>query len=195
MGSGAVTKIFADHFLWHSIPSIMSDVMEFVRGRAPQKIAAGEVVIRQGEQTGCLFFLMEGKVEILRDEVLVATASEPGILFGEMSALLGTPHTATVRAIKPCTFCIVPNALAVLQSSPEICHSVCRLLAHRLNMVNKYLVEVKHKLEGDEHIEFVIKTLEGLLHHQPKRSQAMPPFKGGKNPLSKGPALSTSKRR
>lgn len=155
----------------------MSDIMELLHGRKLQKIAAGEEVIRQGDQTGCLYFLMEGMVEILRDGVSVATACEPGVVFGEMSALLDAPHTATVRAIKPCTFCIVPDALAFLESSPGVSHSVCRLLAQRLNVLNKYLVEVKHKLEGDDHLEFVIKTLEGLLHHQPQRSHPTPPAK------------------
>ena len=148
----------------------MSDIMELLHGRELRKIASGEEVIRQGEQTGCLFFLMEGTVEILRDGVSVAKASEPGVVFGEMSALLDAPHTATVRAIGPCTFCVVPDASAFLESSPIISHYVCKLLAQRLNMLNKYLVDAKHKLEGDDRIEFVIKTLEGLLHHHPQRS-------------------------
>ncbi len=166
----------------------MSDIMEMLRGRELQTIAAGEEVIRQGDQTGCLFFLMDGAVEILRDGVSVATASEPGVVFGEMSALLDAPHTATVRATKPSTFCVVPDALAVLESSPGVSHSVCKLLAQRLNMLNKYLVDAKHKLEGDDHIEFVIKTLEGLLHHQPQRSHTTSPAKT-MGAAARGPAI------
>jgi len=148
----------------------MSDLMELLHGRELKKFAAGQDVIRQGDQTGCLFFLMEGTVEILRDGVSVATASDRGVVFGEMSALLEAPHTATVRTVGPCTFCVVPDSVAFLESSPGVSHSVCRLLARRLNVVNKYLVEVKHTLEGDDRIEVVIKTLEGLLHHHPLRS-------------------------
>ncbi len=60
--------------------------------------------------------------------------------------------------------------------------------SQRLNMLNKYLVEAKHKLEGDDHIEFVIKTLEGLLHHQPQRSHTTAPAKTmGAAP--RGPAI------
>lgn len=149
---------------------IMSDIMELLHGRELKKFAAGEEVIRQGGKTGCLFFLMEGTVEIFRDGVSVATASEPGVVFGEMSALLEAPHTATVRTIGPCTFCVVPDALAFLESSPIVSHSVCKLLAQRLNVLNKYLVDVKHKFKGDDHLDVVIKSLEGLLHHHPQRS-------------------------
>ncbi|MBE2203046.1 MAG: cyclic nucleotide-binding domain-containing protein [Chthoniobacterales bacterium] len=154
-----------------SIVGNMANILKFAEGQKAQKFAAGKEVIRQGEKTGCLFFLVEGAVEILRDGVSVATVSESGVIFGEMSALLDVPHTATVRTLKPSAFCIIPDALAVLQSSPEVSHAICKLLARRLNAVNKYLVETRHQLEGDDHLEFVIKTLEGLLHHQPKRDR------------------------
>ena len=153
----------------------MSDIMELLHGRELKKFAAGEEVIRQGGQTGCLFFLMEGAVEILRDGVPVATASERGVVFGEMSALLEVPHTATVRTIGPCTFCVVPDSLAFLESSPGVSHSVCVLLAQRLDALNKYLVDVKHKFEGDDRLDVVINSLQGLLHHHPVRSQSRTP--------------------
>ena len=157
----------------------MSDIMELLHGRKLKTYAAGEDVIRQGDQTGCLFFLMEGTVEILRDGVPVATASEPGVVFGEMSALLEIPHTATVRTIGPCTFCVVPDSRAFLESSPDLSHSVCVLLAQRLNELNKYLVDVKRKFKGDDQLDVVIKSLEGLLYYHPLRlrSRTPPPAK------------------
>jgi CRP-like cAMP-binding protein len=148
----------------------MPNILELLQGCEPHRYAAGEEVIRQGSQTGCLFFLMEGTVEILRDGVPVATSSEPGGVFGEMSALLEAPHTATVRAKTPCAVCIVPDSLAFLESSPAMSHSVSKLLAQRLNALNKYLVEVKTKREGAGHLDVVISALEGLLHHHPARS-------------------------
>ena len=152
----------------------MSDITELLQGRKLKKFAAGKEVIRQGDQTGCLFFLMEGTVEVLRDGVSVATASEPGVVFGEMSALLEVPHTATVRTIGPCTFWVVPDSIAFLESSPGVSHSVCKLLAQRLNVLNKYLVEIKHKFEGNDQLDVVIKSLEGLLHYHPLRSHTPP---------------------
>ncbi len=149
----------------------MSDMKELLGSGKLEKFAAGEDVIRQGDKTGCLFFLVEGTVEILRDGVSVATSSEPGVVFGEMSALLETPHTATVRTVVPCTFCVVPDSLKFLESSQKVSHSMSKLLARRLNALNQYLVDVKHTLEGDGRLDVVIKTLEGLLHHHPIRSQ------------------------
>lgn len=155
----------------------MTDNMEWLGSGRLETFAAGCDVIRQGDRTGCLFFLVEGTVEIFRDGVSVATSSEPGVVFGEMSALLEIPHTATVRTVAPCTFRVVPDASAFLESSKSVTHSVSRMLARRLNALNQYLVDVKQNLEGDDNLDVVIKTLEGLLHHHPLRSQTAAPGK------------------
>lgn len=165
---------------------IMSESMEFLRSGKLEKFGVGEEIIRQGDKTGCLFFLVEGTVEILRDGVSVAKSSEPGVVFGEMSALLEAPHTATVRAVVPCTFCVVPDSLAFLESSKSVSHSVCKLLAQRLNALNQYLVDVKQTLEGDDRLDVVINTLEGLLHHHPLRSRP--------DPVRTGPSLPGSEK-
>jgi CRP/FNR family cyclic AMP-dependent transcriptional regulator len=67
------------------------------------------MVIEQGGKTGLLFFLVEGAVEVLKDGMTVAKSSQPGAVFGELSALLGGNHTDTVRALQPCKFQVVQN--------------------------------------------------------------------------------------
>jgi CRP-like cAMP-binding protein len=129
---------------------------------------SGQIVIRQGDKTGCLYFLIEGAVEVLKDDVPVAIASQPSVVFGEMSVLLGESHTATVRAVKPSSFYIVENPQELLKSSPAICLHVCELLARRLDALNKYLVDVKQQFEGHDHIGMVDEVLETLLHRQPR---------------------------
>ena len=49
----------------------------------------GETIIEEGSTTGMLFFLIDGEVEVYKDDVQIAAISEPGSVFGEMSALLG----------------------------------------------------------------------------------------------------------
>jgi CRP/FNR family transcriptional regulator, cyclic AMP receptor protein len=98
----------------------------------------------------------------LKDDVTVAAASQPGVVFGEMAALLGTPHTATVRAVKPCAFYLVENARAFMESTPAVSLHICELLAGRLDSLNKYLVDVKHQFEGHDHLCMVDEVLEAL---------------------------------
>ena len=66
-----------------------------------------------------MFFLIEGAVEVYKGDVLISTTAEPGTVFGELSALLGGNHLATVNAAKPSTFYVVENPRAFLATSPD----------------------------------------------------------------------------
>jgi CRP/FNR family transcriptional regulator, cyclic AMP receptor protein len=98
----------------------------------------------------------------------VARSSEPGAVFGEMSVLLESPFTATVRALKPSAFAIIENPRQFLGSSADASLHVARLLATRLDALNKYLVDLKQQYEGHDHIGMVDKVLETLMHRHPR---------------------------
>jgi CRP-like cAMP-binding protein len=142
----------------------MSGMLGLVKGYPVRQFAAGEIVLNQGEASGFMLVLIEGSVEILRDEVCVATVSQAGAVFGEMSTLLGGPHTATVRTRVPSSFALVENPRAFLENSTEASLHVAELLARRLSALNKYLVDVKRQYEGHDHISMVDEVLETLLH-------------------------------
>src|SRR2546425_386179 len=130
----------------------MPSTLDLVRDQDQCRFETGEPILRQGETTNRLYFLIEGTVEVLKDNVRVASASEPGAVFGELSALLKIPHSATVRAVKPCSFYVVTDPLAFLKNSPPLCLLVCELLAQRLDALNKYLVDVKTQFAGHDHL-------------------------------------------
>ena len=68
----------------------MTQLFEILDTLPRRDFAAGETIIEEGSTTGMLFFLISGEVEIYKDEVpLASLMSEPGSVFGEMSALLG----------------------------------------------------------------------------------------------------------
>jgi CRP-like cAMP-binding protein len=144
-------------------------MIELVAGHKTQSFAPGEVVMEEGSPSGPLFVLVEGEVEILRENVRVAKASQPGAVFGEMSVLLGSAHTATVRALKESKFAAIENPREFLASSPDASFHIAVLLANRLDALNKYLVDVKQQYEGHDHIGMVDEVLETLMHRQPRR--------------------------
>ncbi len=147
----------------------MSPFLEHVAGHESRHFAAGEVVIDQGELTGELLVLLSGSVEILRDEVRLAKAAEAGVVFGEMSALLGGPATASVRALEPAVFAVIGEPREFLISHPEAGLYVAELLARRLDSLNKYLIDVKRQYEGHDHLGMVDEVLETLMHRQRPR--------------------------
>lgn len=151
----------------HRIP--MSPILQIVRDRELRRFDTGDIVVEQGTASGELHFLVEGRVEVLKDGVQVAVASESGVVFGEMSAFLGGPHTATVRALEPCSFFIVEDPSAFLEATPQACLQICELLARRLDAVNRYLVDVKQQFEGHDHIGLVGDVLHTLMHRHPAK--------------------------
>lgn len=146
----------------------MADILDLVAQCQTRDFATGETVMSQDSATGPLLVLIEGAVEILRDDVRIAKTAQPGAIFGEMSVLLGCAHTATVRAMKPSRFAIIENPRQFLAASPEASFHVASLLAKRLDALNKYLVDVKRQYEGHDHLDMVDEVLETLMHRQPR---------------------------
>ena len=98
----------------------MAGILDLVAELPRRRCEPAEVILEQGAPASVLLVLIEGEVEVLRDEVRVARSSEPGAVFGEMSVLMGGPCTATVRAVKPSTFAVVVEPTArPCQPAPE----------------------------------------------------------------------------
>ena len=107
-------------------------LIEFGAGLSPQSIAAGETLIAQGDYSGAIYVLIEGSLEIFKNDIQVATIDTPGALIGEMSALTGQPHSASVRAARETTLYIRPNGKDFLAAHPQLLFPVAQMLAERL---------------------------------------------------------------
>ena len=151
----------------------MRSILELLNQHEVCRFGTGETVIKEGEQTGLLFFLIEGAVEVWKDNVFISRTAEPGTVFGELSVLLGGNHLATVNAVKPCAFYVVNNPREFLMASPEVCFHVCETLATRFGTLLQYLRDVKGQFEGHEHIGMVDEVLQTLMHRTP-RSRVRP---------------------
>ena len=147
----------------------MPSLLELLKDQPAVQFATGENVIEQGSRSGTLLVLIDGSLEVLRDEVRVARVSEPGAIFGELSILLGGDHTATLRALTPCSFHVIDEPLARLRASAELSLHVAELLAHRLDALNKYLVDVKRQYEGHDHLGMVDEVLDALMRRHPRK--------------------------
>jgi len=152
----------------------MSNILSLLQGFELRHFAAGEIVLEEGTKSDELLFLAEGSVEIVKGGVLVTTVSQPGAVFGEISALLGCRHTATVRAIQPCSFYIAESPREFVEASPAIWRHVSASLARRLDAVNSFVVQAKRRLEGREHAEILNCVLDALMQRTPPRLIRVP---------------------
>jgi len=81
---------------------------------------AGETVLAAGYTTGQLLILRKGLVAVAKEAVEIARVTDPGAVFGEISALLDQPHSADVRALTSSQF-HVADAAALRPSSAPLC--------------------------------------------------------------------------
>jgi CRP/FNR family transcriptional regulator, cyclic AMP receptor protein len=131
-------------------------------------VAAGTVLLSEGTKSGRIYILDEGTLEVARGETQVAVVSERGSIFGEMSLLLDSAHTATVRAVTPAVLYEFIDGAEFLRSDPETALLVARLLAQRLYSATTYLVDLKRQYAGHgTHLAMVSEVLASLVHQQP----------------------------
>ncbi|HYV69410.1 MAG TPA: cyclic nucleotide-binding domain-containing protein, partial [Pseudolabrys sp.] len=120
---------------------------------------AGETVLANGSRTNELLILKNGSVAVVRQGIEVARVTDPGAVFGEISALLDCPHTADVHALTTSHFHVAhPAAL----QDPAALFYVAAILARRLDRTNQALVELTNQIEVGEPRSAIASTIEKM---------------------------------
>lgn len=145
----------------------MTELLDACR-RFPEKtVSAGETLIEQDTTTGKLFVVVDGEFSVHSGKTEIASVGEPGAVFGEMSLLLSTPHTASVTASKESRVYVIDDGLKFLRSDAEIMFHVAHVLAARLQMLTSYLADLKTQYGGrDDHLSMVDEVLACLSSQQ-----------------------------
>lgn len=147
---------------------LMPTILDACHDRLPERsFGADETIITEGSRAGCLFVLIDGAVDIVKGEYVINTIAEPGSVFGEISVLLDTVHTATVKTTMPSRFYVVDDSLEFMRSTPDVALHVARMLAKRLHAMTTYLVDLKEQFEHhSDHFGMVDEVLDALSHAQ-----------------------------
>ena len=145
----------------------MTDLLELSDGQPEVSLADGEVLMEEGAAPGAMFVLVQGELLIEHDGVAFARVDTPGAVFGEMSAVLGRPATATVRAVGQAAVRRVEDPVRFLSEQPGAALAVLRTTASRLDGLTQYLVDVKRQFaDAAGHLGMVDAILDQLVHHQ-----------------------------
>ena len=97
------------------------------------ELPSGKVLARQGEAGHEFVILLEGEVEVVRDDKVIAVRG-PGDYIGEIALLDNRPRTATVTA-KTNVVVEVLNRVefaSLLANTPEISSQIMATMAQRL---------------------------------------------------------------
>jgi CRP-like cAMP-binding protein len=91
----------------------------------------GEVIFRKGDMADRLYYVQEGRVEVVEFGKML----EAGALFGEVGLLSeGKTRTATVRAVGDAMLCEIDRAsvLRTCREHPDFALMIARLITDRL---------------------------------------------------------------
>jgi CRP-like cAMP-binding protein len=146
----------------------MREVLNYCGGGIQRNVPAGTLLIHEGGTTGHLYVLIEGRLEVVKGDTVVANITDPGAVVGEMSVLLDKPHTATVRAASDSAIYEFGDAAAFLREQPAVALLIARLLAQRLNVATTYLADIMHQYAGHgDHLAMVGEILQSMINLPP----------------------------
>lgn len=123
----------------------MNTILDLVKECPTKKIKAGGELITEGNRATELYILTKGSVDVLKDDVRVCQIKDEGTIIGEIAALLGLPHMATVRARENSTFKVVREARPFLTSNPQVFRQLAETLAYRLESTTSHLANYQNE--------------------------------------------------
>lgn len=105
----------------------------------------GQTIFLEGDQSQAMYVLVSGQLDVLKGEQVISSVVQPGAIFGEMSFLLGSARTATLRARSDAKAIRIPKDKIsdFLNDFPEASQEMTRLLALRLDRTSRVLFGLK----------------------------------------------------
>lgn len=104
-------------------------------------------IVTQGQEPKSLFIIINGRFDVFRNGIKISEIYKRGEYIGEISALMNSTHSATVKAKTVSTVLEVnvQNINSFLSHSPEMAISLAKKLAERLVEVNKKFAQFINK--------------------------------------------------
>lgn len=102
---------------------------------------AGDIIFREGEPGGSMFYVIAGSVNICKKDQIIRTMKKDEY-FGEMAMLVNTPRTAAAIAAEPDTQLVSishDNFDAILKENPKIVLSILKEMTMRLKITGDSL--------------------------------------------------------
>ncbi len=129
--AGEITELLAKTSIFS--PLTEDALLSIAQDARVRTFEAGEMIVEEGDETGSMFIINEGSVEVLKGDQVVDEMGA-GTFFGEMSILENHPRSASVRA-KEAVSCVSIRRIdfaGLLQRRPHIAVEMLPELAKRL---------------------------------------------------------------
>ncbi|RKY70402.1 MAG: hypothetical protein DRP97_03790 [Candidatus Latescibacterota bacterium] len=126
--------------------------MDYLKISERQRLyRAGSIIIREGDSEQTMFILDRGTLGVFREGKLITQIEKEGVLFGEMSELLGGARTATIKALSDCLVTVYTGGIdRIVRDFPEISKKLIQILAERLKDTTERYYAFKVKVTKKE---------------------------------------------
>lgn len=108
-----------------------------------KSISAGEILFDSGDRDGCLYILVEGKLELTKDmgmgkDMNIATL-KPGTMLGEMSFIDGKPHSLKAKALKDSETLVLERTEfeSFVQEQPMLTYHIMRAIIRYVHTIQR----------------------------------------------------------
>ena len=103
----------------------------------------GMTIIRQEDTDRTFYVLEKGVVEVIKDGVVLNTLMYPGTVFGEISAILDEPRSATIKARTATTVTKYESTdlSKLIREQPDMAAVMLETLARRLKYTTQKLAD------------------------------------------------------
>ena len=117
-----------------------------------RKYEPEEVIFEEGSSDKWIYFLISGKVQVIKDGKTISTLERTGDIFGEMGIIDGSTRSATIQALDE-TVCLATDASNIddLSGNDHLAFGYIlyrvfsEILANRLRVTSEELVKAKEK--------------------------------------------------
>ena len=125
--------------------------MEKIKSKGPSEekyyCFKDEFVLTEGSSSSIIYILIKGKLGIYKNNVKVAEIKRKGVIFGEMSSILGKPRTTSVKAEIDCEVMIYRGGIhSITKKFPSVTIKILSMLAERLDDLNEHYSTLQTKM-------------------------------------------------
>ncbi len=114
----------------------------------------GEVILKEGAYDSWIFFLISGKIKVVKNDESLSILKRTGEVFGEMGIIDASPRSASIYAVDR-TVCLATDASYIDRLSgndkyifSSILYRVfSQILADRLRITSEELIKAKEEIE------------------------------------------------
>ena len=130
-----------------------------------KKLATGEVIARENDPGDAFYLILSGAVEVVVESIDRQVAvRRPGEFIGEMSLLLGTPRSATLRTIEDTILFVVDyqNLQSLLSHHRELADQIAEALSQRQETLKSLGVTVLEATKEEAPLEQIRRRIRSI---------------------------------